>query len=310
MLMISVRIAALSGLLLLAACDNNSTPAEKNQSQLPTGVVALSPDEIAHLGIHTAPARQASYTPVVQGYGVVIGFDTLAQADSEVATAEAAAQQSQASLARQVRLSTQSATTREAIDLARKQAATDMALLNLARQKEAVAFGRDAPWLDAAQHAAILAELSSGRSRLIKVSFPMGVLGSTPPSALVISRLGQVPTGPSWTTRDIWLAPADNTVPGRSVFTLLTGSDIGEGERASVSALTGAPISGAVVPADAVVLSEGQAWCYVLARSGVFVRTPLDLSWPVKGGYFVTHDIHPGGASGCTGRKPSSRART
>jgi len=92
----------------------------------------------------------------------------------------------------------------------------------------------------------------------------------------------------------VWDAPADATVPGRSFFALLKGSDAGEGERLLVWAPIGESVAGVVVPADAAVLSEGKYWCYLEKKTGTFVRTEIDTARPVPEGYFVTEGVAAG----------------
>ena len=50
---------------------------------------------------------------------------------------------------------------------------------------------------------------------------------------------------------------------------------------------------GVVIPSGAVVWSQGSAWCYVEESPGKFVRTAVQTSNPVSGGWFVTEGIDP-----------------
>lgn len=50
----------------------------------------------------------------------------------------------------------------------------------------------------------------------------------------------------------------------------------------------GKPQSGVLVPAEAVVWQEGQAWVFVRAGDTQFIRTRIDADRFVDGGYFVT----------------------
>ena len=288
----TARHYALSGalaavvLLPLLGCDQ-SAPVAKGDAVSAERLVRLSVDEEQGLGIVTEPIRTLSYTPSIQGYGMLSGFDALAQAESDVATADAAARQSASSYVRMRRLAALRATTREALDLAAKQAATDQAQATLARRKEAVVFGRAAPWLDPAKHAAIFAKLTSGSLKLVHASFPLGTLVGTLPMALTVSRVDRMPKGRSWTSNVVWDGPADATIPGRSVYALVDGSDLAEGERVLVSAPVGSAVSGLLVPMRAIVLSEGRYWCYVAKKSDVFERRAVDVTRPVDDGYFV-----------------------
>jgi hypothetical protein len=50
---------------------------------------------------------------------------------------------------------------------------------------------------------------------------------------------------------------------------------------------------GVIIPAGAVVWSQGTAWCYVEESPGKFVRTAVQTSNPVSAGWFVTASIDP-----------------
>src|SRR5215469_10536120 len=103
----------------------------------PKSAIVLSGDEIRHLGIEVIPAQAVAYTPRVHGYGVVVDLSALAQSNSDVATASAAAHQSGADLARAKALFAQNAgESKQALDAAEKQAAADAAALALAERKE------------------------------------------------------------------------------------------------------------------------------------------------------------------------------
>jgi hypothetical protein len=50
---------------------------------------------------------------------------------------------------------------------------------------------------------------------------------------------------------------------------------------------------GVIIPSDAVVWSQGSAWCYVEESPGRFVRTAVETPNPVPGGWFVAEGIGP-----------------
>jgi hypothetical protein len=92
----------------------------------------------------------------------------------------------------------------------------------------------------------------------------------------------------------VWDAPADSNIPGRSYFALLKGADAGEGERLTVWAPVGESLRGVVIPAAAVVMSEGKYWCYLQKKPGTFVRVEIDATKPAADGYFVSAGIGAG----------------
>src|SRR5512146_2202714 len=97
--------------------------------------IVLAMSDVARLGIHGAALKPARYTQRVHGYAVVTDLGALAQSDAAVATAEAAARQSGADVKRARALFAQGgAVSRQALDAAEHQAASDQAALLLAQR--------------------------------------------------------------------------------------------------------------------------------------------------------------------------------
>jgi hypothetical protein len=205
--------------------------------------------------------------------------------------------QSRAVLARIARLAgTAGAESVEARESAARQAGVDTAALRLAEAKSSAILGQRPPW---AGHdgSKMLDELAEGRTKLLRVTFPLGVLKGGAPNSLRISRLDAATAGERWTARVVWDAPADSGVPGRSFFALLQHTDVGEGERLLIWATGDSSEraeSGILVPPSAVVVIDGKYWCFVERQPGVFSRAPLDISRPMADGYFVKDAIKPG----------------
>jgi hypothetical protein len=255
--------------------------------------VSLKSDEVQKMGITVTAAAATQHVPETAGFGVVIAHESIAQAVAELVTAAAVDRQSLAALARAQRLAgTPGAMPADALEAAERQATVDQAALLLARQRLTSSFGQKPPWKDDV-NSPVLRALADGETKLVRVTFPLGSLDSKMPERLQLAHLNAANSVKSWTATAIWGAPADTTVPGRSFFVLLKGSDAGEGERLLVWAPTGSPESGVLVPAAAVVISDGKYWCYVERKPGVFVRTELDTSRPVADGYFVKDGVAP-----------------
>ena len=283
--------AALTALLVLGACGKNATEAEKKDDDKAPGVT-ITAEESKSLGLATAPAQAASYRAQISGFGLVSSLDAIAQSDADYLTAQAAASQSAAAAARAKDLSTgaDAAVSREVYETAASKAAADQAALALASRKADSTFGRNAPWHSGAERSAIMARLQSGRTVLVHVTFPLGSFGI--PRSLTISRLNG--EAKSWMATTIWDAPADPGIPGRSVFALLDGSDLAQGERVTASIPLGAAQSGVMVPAGALVLGESDAWAYLKTGDNTYLRTKIDISRPMGEGYFVTDGVKPG----------------
>jgi len=288
------KAAALAGLLVLAACGKGGAPeADKKEEAKEEGPgITLTEEQSEGMGLETAKLAAASYRGALTGYGMVMAFDALAQSDADTASAEAAAAQSRAAAARARDLSTgdDAAVSRETYEAATAKAATDATAVLLARRKADAAFGPDAPWRTAGQRAAILARLQSGKSVLVKVTFPIGA--AVAPQRFTVTRMGA--GGKNWNTGAVWNAPADNTIPGRSLFALVDGSDLAQGERVIAAIPTGAAQSGVKVPRSALVMGEGDSWAYLKTGENTYVRSRVDTDHADNDGYFVSGGFSPG----------------
>ena len=272
-------------LLLLAACGKTDKPAQAEKEAAESPGLTLKPEEVKSLGIAVQAAVPAQFTGRIAGYGVVTALDTIAQADSEFLTAQAAAAQSSAAAARARSLSTgeEAAISREQVEVADSKAAADAAALALARRKTEAAFGLNSPWHDTASRSAVMRRLASGEEVLVRVIF--SAIGGAAPKRIEISRMGA--DRKSWTAHTIWDAPADAAVPGRSFYALVEGSDLAQNERVTAAIPTGTAQPGAKIPATALVYGESEAWVYVQTAANTFLRTKVDITRPLDDGYFV-----------------------
>ena len=281
-------MAFVLALPLLAGCNKSADKkADEDKTEAAQNQVTLSAEDVEHLGIATAPLQAAQYVPDVRGFGSVTSFETLAQSITDVTTAEAAAEQSSAALAHARSLAAEKLITRDALAAAERQATTDAAQVLLAERKQAIAFGRNAPWNSKGKSDAIFTRLASGRLVLLRVSFPSSVPSGTVPATLTIRRVQQPIGGQSWNAIKVWEAPADPNLPGWGFFALVENSDLAAGERVLALMPVGKPIAGSLIPGNAMVLNGNQAWYYSQSKLGVYVRHALDISRPMDGGYFV-----------------------
>jgi len=281
------QLLAALALVLLNACHDSapteSAAAADTEAEAPaaTGKVELEPDAIEKLGIATTPAPAATFAAEAAGFGVVLGHDVIAQAVADVATAEAALHQSQLAIERVRTLAaTPGALSFETRETAERQLTADDVALTLARRKFSATFGQHTPWekIDSP----IVRDIASGKLKLIRATFSFGQLTGSNPHSMRIARLdARADTGgENWTSKTVWDAPADATIPGRSLFILLGDSNLGEGERVNAWAAGEANESGVMVPKAAVVLSEGAYWCYIEKPAGRNQRWPASRTQP------------------------------
>lgn len=256
--------------------------------------VSLKPEEIETMGITTTAAQAIQSAPEVQGFGVVLAHETIATAVAELRTATAAGRQSHAALERSRRLAgTPGAMPAESQEAAERQSIADQAALELARQKLSSSFGLNPPWKNSDNNAE-LRSLASGESKLVHVTFPLGLLGDTDPTNVRLTRIDGAQGGKSWSSKVVWHAPADATVPGRSYFAILKGNETGEGDHLLAYTPVGEQETGVLVPASAAVISNGKFYCYVEEKAGTFVRTEFDPGRPTADGYFVKEGVSAG----------------
>jgi len=254
----------------------------------------LKPEEIEKAGIRTATLAAVSHAPESAGYAVVITRETIAQAIAELTSAAAVERQSASALTRARSLAgTPGAMPVEAQEAAERQAVVDHAALVLAERRLSATYGQNPPWKDD-YHSPWLTSLARGDTKLARVTFPLGALGSTVPAKLRLTRIGAASGSKSLETLAVWSAPADATIPGRSFFAILQGGDASEGERLIAHAAVGAAENGVIVPYSAALISAGRYWCYIEDKPGLFVRTELDPGVPTDEGYFVKQAIEPG----------------
>jgi hypothetical protein len=257
--------------------------------------VSLKPEQVEKMGIVTTEAKAITHTPETVGFGTVMAHEALAQAVAELATAVAVERQSRSTYARGQRLAgTPGALPIDTQEAAERQATVDQAALELAKRRLSSTFGQDPPWKNQDSSPELTA-LAAGKIKLVRVTFPLGALGDSDPSALRLAHINAAPGGKSWESKSVWSAPADASIPGKSFFTLLKGSDAGEGERLLAWARVGAAESGVEIPASAVIISNGKYWCYVEEKPGVFVRAEVDTGMPTAAGYFVKEGVSAGG---------------
>jgi hypothetical protein len=279
-----------------ASAGPQANPAAPPGPAPPAAGLALSPEESAKLGLAVTAAKPAQYLREIEGYGSVVGRDTIAQALTDVVTAQAAVRQSHAALKRiQVLAGTPGADSAAAADSAERQAVADDAALDLAEAKAAAVLGQDSPW--AGGHGSELSRaLAAGRIKIARISFPLGSFTAGGPAHLRVRRLDQ-PLRNSWRIPNVWAAPADGSMPGRSYFAVLEQSDVNEGERLlawATDAAAHGTEAGVFIPATALVITEHAYWCYARRANGTYQRIPVDIERPQPGGYFIAAGIEPG----------------
>ena len=256
--------------------------------------VSLTQQQVEKIGVLTEPVKSVGYSEETAGYGTVMPHETIATAVAELAVAAASERQSRVALARMQSLSgTPGAIAADAEETQMRQAAVDTAALTLARRRFSATFGQTAPFGNG-EDQPLLQALANGSTQLVRVTFPLGSMPGDTPKLLSAARIGESATGKRWKLTTVWPAPADASIPGRSFFAVLRAGNASEGERIVAWAPIGGALSGVLIPAEAVIISEGDYWCYLERKPGTFVRTKIDARRPLEDGYFVTEGVSAG----------------
>jgi hypothetical protein len=142
----------------------------------------------------------------------------------------------------------------------------------------------------------MLDALASGRSKLVRATFPVGALTGEPLKSLRLIPLDPGAVSLSLSASPVWEAPQDATLPGRSFFALIEKADVPEGLRFQAVPAGGSKggVAGVLIPAAAVVISNSQYWCYLEKTPGTFTRVSINIDRPLGLGYFVNDGIAEG----------------
>jgi hypothetical protein len=286
-------------LLALSGCEREieaeTAASDEESADLLVVRVGLDAEQQRKLGLSVAPLAAAAYEERIDGQGIVLDAQPVIELMANWEAAEAAARQSRAARERASALfDADAAGSREALEAAERQAAADGAALDVAQAGAIVAYGNSAPWLDASQRTRSLAELRDGNAVLVRANFPGRRLSELPPE-LVLRPLGAGSDDEQQAVTELWFGPADPNVPGSVLLAYVQPAGrLVTGARLGATLATGSTLEGVVVPASAVVIAGGSAWCYRVLEDDVFLRTAVDLTRPLAGGYFQASDFAAG----------------
>ncbi|MGC9291440.1 MAG: hypothetical protein ACP5EP_01785 [Acidobacteriaceae bacterium] len=254
-------------------------------------------------GIGATPVVAATFRPATDAIGVVLGAQGLvplvanyAQASMHLAQMQAAERMSSAEHQRLLQLNRNGKNASDkAVEAARATWQSDRAALDAAQQALQLAlldvqqqWGKAiAAWVG--NQSPQLQQLLHQQMYLVQVTAP----SVAHPTANAVLTL---PNGSKVHARYLSLAPtADPRLQGASFYYLVPAKDgILPGITVQARLQQAAPMRGAIVPSDAVVLLNGQAWCYVVSGTDQFVRTLVETGAPTAQGWFVAGHVLPG----------------
>jgi hypothetical protein len=253
-------------------------------------VILIKDDVQGDMGLVVTNPASASLSPELKGYGRVLDPAPLAALMNELATAQAAWTASSNELGRLRLLEPQGNASTRAIQTAEATALHDQLAVQSARERITLSWGttiteqKDLP--------ALIQSLNSLDTIMVRVDLPLGENLKTPPEG------ARLTTGSGQTVAAEYVGRATSVDPQMQglgyLFLIRTNSahlSAGEAVAASLK-VAGEPISGVIVPRDAVVRTEGSGWVYVLSSSSdAFTRIEIPLDRPVESGWFVTNAV-------------------
>jgi hypothetical protein len=256
-------------------------------------VISISDDTRKEVGLQVTNAAPAQFSPETRGYGRVEDTAVLAGLVADLASAGAAYVASSNELERTKTLQSQGNSSERALQAAEAAAVHDRLAVSSARDKlllsvtPALADRPDLP--DFVQ------SLTTGSAALVRIDLPAGDVPAAMPIGARITSL-------SGATADAeFLGAAAATDPqtqGRGYVLLVSSNSISLTSGQAVTGylkLPGEPLTGVIVPSDAVVRTEGAGWVYVQDSGGKsFTRRPIALDHFTGGGWFVTNGVSAG----------------
>jgi hypothetical protein len=256
-------------------------------------VIALSDDARKAIGLQLANPAAAQFSPETKGYGHVEDTAALAALVTDLASAEAGYAVSSNELERVKTLESQGNSSTRVVQAAEAAATHDQLAVQSARDRLLIA---STPALaDRDDLPEFVQSLAAGNATLVRLDLPAGEA----PSAMPVGARIMSMSGGSADASFLGAASAtDPQTQGRGYFFLVSSNspDLAPGEAVTgFLKLPGDPVSGVIIPRDAIVRTEGAGWVYVLDGGGKsFTRKSIALDHATEVGWFITNGIGPG----------------
>jgi hypothetical protein len=257
--------------------------------------VQVGPDAQHRMGLATQELVAARRSTEIDAFAKVLDPAPLAQSDSDLRTAEAAAAASGAELrrARTLHAADQSVSAKD-LDAAQAQARSDALKARLLRRQIALAWGPGVARLSDAARGRLVRALANGSAALVHVDTHNneGQAGA---------RIVKVDIGDS-SARGVVIGPARAAEPrlqSSGLIVEVTGPaamllSVGLTQSAHIESSTRE--SGVILPRSAVVRFKGSAWAYVRMGPSSFDRRLVQNPVPQEDGLFVAQGFSTGEA--------------
>jgi hypothetical protein len=253
--------------------------------------VTLDAETRTRVGLELAPLVTTNLPPEVKGYGRVLDPAPLLGLVAELESARATAEASRKEFERLRTLRGQDNASDRVFEAAEAAAARDRLAVDAVRARLVLAWGPVIAGADdLPAQTRSLAEL---RSALVRLDLPAGEpLPGQPKNARLQSLAAGAKPIPA-----AFVGAATSTDPqtqGRGLLFLVREPGLIPGAAVAGSIQTdGPPVSGLLLPADAVLRHAGRNWVWVQTTEDSFARREVTLARSVGEAYFVTQGFSP-----------------
>lgn len=253
-------------------------------------VIKMDDETQGNIGLLVAKPAAAQLSPEVKGYGRVLDPTSLAALVTESATARAAYAASSNELARLTTLAGQGNASERALQTAEATALRDHLSVQSAQDRLVLSWGKGIA--DRNDLPAFIRSLTSQDAVLVRIDLPAGeTLKSLPHGARISTLSGD-------TSEAKFLDAASHVDPqtlGQGYIFIVTPNELrllsGEAVTGYLN-LPGESLTGAIIPREAIVRTEGAGWVYVLdSGSEAFTRIEVALDHPTGTGWLVTKGV-------------------
>lgn len=259
----------------------------------PEALLKMDAATQARLGVTTAPLQAAYHATTQTGFARALDPVPLAQLQSDIAAAIAAAAASQAEADRTKSLNAADQTvSKQAAEAAAAQARADAAKLQLLRRRVGLEWSPALARYPDAKLSRLVADIAAGRAALVRIDSAAGLSQAR--------GLATIDLGPGGTVRATILGPTrtgDPRLQSTGLLAMVSGpqaEQLGTGTVAPATIAAGAGASGVVIPRAALLRTGGRTWVYVRRDATDFERREAPPGQADPDGLFVSSGFKAG----------------
>jgi hypothetical protein len=255
-------------------------------------VVKMDAETQKRIGLKIEALTPFHRAPELKSYGRVLDPAALSALLVELATDQAAYVASSNELARLKMLAATSNATVRAVQTAEAAALRDQLAMQSARDRLQLSWG--APIAGQTDLPAFIQSLSALEIVLLRLDLPAGERAGASPTGARITPLAGEPAEAQFLGAALSVDPQtqgqgfifqissnqNRFLPGQAVTGWLK--------------MPGEPVAGVIIPREAIVRTEGNAWVYVAGSAENFTRRPITLEQPADNGWFLTNGLSAG----------------